>query len=433
MQITQFYRIEDARKDYIFLNKPVAIRREGNTVQFPCIGLYRRGVINTPVWYPLYERWYIPIEKAQSMAATTLRKRSTAVCCFLNHFLWETTHSYLYELTLNDMRDFLIAYKTKENGQPRSTIGWEEGVAFVYDFLVAYYVHNKGTFPFSYQYQDLITERVVRNERSRRKTVIREYHYLSVKPPKQTTMKHRLLLYGYLDFILFECEKYDPELTFAIALQAYAGLREGEIVNLTYSRIALQDGGYGRIGKITLDLTSPAPHAYWDKDTEFGNIKVLRKQMVYPDFNEAILKLYDAHTARHQSMGFQVVGDAPVFINKQGNPMSVSTYKGRVKDLFYMRFLPALKKASELAGSWAIDAPYIEAFEDDYPGAHAFRHWFTMYLFQRARLTLDEISKWRGDRNRDSMLDYLHINADMLEAYSSTAHTFQRSWLEEVL
>ena len=113
--------------------------------------------------------------------------------------------------------------------------------------------------------------------------------------------------------------------------------------------------------------------------------------------------------------------------------MSVDTYKGRVKKLFYEHFLPDLKKASEQMGTWAIDAPYIEAFEEDYPGAHAFRHWFTMYLFQRAQLTHDEISKWRGDKSRESMLTYIHVNADMLESFKMSAHTFQRSWLEEVL
>ena len=113
--------------------------------------------------------------------------------------------------------------------------------------------------------------------------------------------------------------------------------------------------------------------------------------------------------------------------------MSVHTYKRRVKKLFFEHFLPDLKKASEQNGTWAIDAPYIEAYEDDYPGAHAFRHWFTMYLLQKAKLPTDLISKWRGDSNRESMLTYIHINADMLESFETAAHTFHRSWLEEIL
>ena len=433
MSVTKFIRIEDERKNYIFRNKPVQIQREDGSVLFPCIVLYRREAVDVPVWYPRYERWYLQIQKAQSMAATTMRKKSIAVCAFLNYFLWETTYEHLSEITINDIRGFLVAYKTKEDGRPRSALGWHEGITCIFEFLADYYNKNNEVFSFAYQYQDLVTERIVRDSQTKRKMFVKEYNYMAVKPPKQMTKKNRFLLYGYLDFILFECKMYDPEMAFAIALQAYAGLREGEVVNLTYDRIHLRAAGFGRIGSIMLDLTEPAPFADDGRKSIFGNIKISRKQMVYPDFNERIMELYEAHTARHHAMGLPTTGDAPVFVNKYKRPMSESTYTKHVKELFCEHFLPDLKKASEEKGTWAIDAPYIEIYEEEYPGAHMFRHWFTMYLLQRAKLTADEIAKWRGDSSRDSMLDYIHVNADMLEAYSSTAHTFQRTWLEEIL
>lgn len=430
--ITLFYRLEDERTKYIFLNKPVRLHRDGNTVQFPCIGLYRRDLV-IPVAHPRFERWYLQLNKSEELASVTLRKRSIAVCAFLNFILWETSRSCLHEITLGDIRQFLRCYRNKENGQQRSSQGWHEGISFVYEFLCNYYLHNKDVFDFSYRYEDLISTQVVRNSSTRRKMVVKDYNFLSVKAPRQMTTKNRMLLYGYLDFILMECEMYDPELTLGVALQAYAGLREGEVVNLSYNRISLRYAGFGRIGDISIDLTTPASFAMGDRKADFGNIKVLRKQMVYPDFNDGMLRIYEAHTARHGAMGYPVSGEAPVFLNEWGKPMSVHTYTRRIKELFYGHFLPDLKKASEKMGCWATDAPYIEAYEEDYPGAHAFRHWFTMYLFQRAKLTTDEISKWRGDSSRESMLTYIHINADMLEAYRSTAHTFQRSWLEDIL
>lgn len=431
--VTPFYRIQDERKKYIFLNKPVLLRRDGDSVPFPCIGLYRKGVVNLPVWYPRYERWYLHLQKAQSQAESTLKKKSIAICTFLNYFLWETTYDHLYQLTINDIRSFLVAYKTRADGQPRNSQSWYEGVACVFEFLAAYYTGNNGRFPFAYEYQDLITERIMRDSQTKRKAVIKDYNYMAIKPPKQTAKKNRFLLYGYLDLILFECKMYDPELALAVALQAYAGLREGETVNLTYDRINLRYAGFGRIGSITLDLTEPAPFADNGRKSIFGKIKIPRKQTVYPDFNERIIELYEAHTARHNSMGIPTTGDAPVFVNKYNRPMSESTYTDHVKNLFYEHFLPDLRKVSEENGTWAIDAPYIEIYEEEYPGAHAFRHWFTMYLLQRAKLTIDEIAKWRGDSSRESMLDYVHVNADMLEVYNSTVHTFQESLLEEIL
>ena len=61
-----------------------------------------------------------------------------------------------------------------------------------------------------------------------------------------------------------------------------------------------------------------------------------------------------------------------------------------------------------------------------------FRHWFTMHLLNEG-ISSDEITKWRGDTSRESMLDYIHVNADMIRAYQDSAYTFQQTILEEIL
>lgn len=194
MLITQFVRIGDERKNYIFLNKLVMILRDKDSVLFPCIVLYRRDAVDVTVWYPRYERWYLQIQKAQSMATTTMKKKSIAVCAFLNYFLWETTYDCLCEININDIRGFLVAYKTKEDGQPRNIQSWHECVACIFEFLAAYYTSNNDRFPFGYQYQDLIAERIVRNSQTKRKTLVKEYNYMAVKPPKQASKKKSLLV-----------------------------------------------------------------------------------------------------------------------------------------------------------------------------------------------------------------------------------------------
>jgi integrase len=245
--------------------------------------------------------------------------------------------------------------------------------------------------------------------------------------------KNRLLLYGYLDLILFECEKYDPDITLGVALQAYAGLREGEVVNVSYDRIKLRYGGFGTISDIEINLESPASFADKTRKSGFGSIKIPRKQLVYPDFTQDLMNRLGEHSSRMESMGYAVTGENPILLDKWGHPMSVHTYTNRVKRLFIDHFLPDLKKASEAKGSWFVDAPYIEAYENEYPGAHAFRHWYTMYLIQHTNLKSDEVSKWRGDSNRESVLDYIHANSEMLDAFGQASHTFQKSWLCEVL
>ena len=79
----------------------------------------------------------------------------------------------------------------------------------------------------------------------------------------------------------------------------------------------------------------------------------------------------------------------------------------------------------------ADNAPYIDAYERNYPGAHMLRHWYTMYLLQHTDLTADEVSKWRGDSSTESMREYIHANADLIHTYKCSVFAFQRWVLEE--
>ena len=221
-------------------------------------------------------------------------------------------------------------------------------------------------------------------------------------------------------------------LVLGIALQAYAGLREGEIVNLTRQSIQQVYAGFGRVGKITIDLTSHAPFKEKGK-TEFGSIKKLRMQEVYPDFITEIQKHYEEHEELLTYLDAETASDSPLFLNKWGKPLSVTSYCGRIRVLFRDHFLPDLQKVCMENGTWAENAPYIEAYQEEYPGAHMFRHWFTMYLVTQTDLSIEEIAKWRGDSSIESMMSYVHVNADMIELYKNSAYRFQKSILEEIL
>lgn len=433
--VIAFYNIQDERQKYEFINKPVHINLPiGESIQFPCICLYKKDDMS-PVAYPCFERWLFRLNETRLMASTTLRKKAAALCNFVNYILHETTVDYIHKLTVQDIRNFLSVYRTKDNGESRTAQSWEEGVAAIYEFLKTYYDYNKEALDFTYSGNDLVSTNIVKNTQSRRKIVTKQYNYLSVKAPSQKPKKNRLLLYDYLELFLFECTKYDPMIALGVVLQAYSGIREGEVVNLTYDRFIMRYSGFGRIGDITLNLMEAAPFISErkHKKSNFGEIKRFRKQAVYPDFNDMVLKYFNSHSAHIEALGYKPDGESPIFLNEWGKPMSVHTYKERVKKIFYEHFLPALKTVADAQGTWATDAPFIEAYESEYPGAHMFRHWFTMYLVEKTPLTTDEISKWRGDSNRDSMLTYVHINADMLEAYRNISHNYQRSVLEEIL
>ena len=147
-----------------------------------------------------------------------------------------------------------------------------------------------------------------------------------------------------------------------VVLSGGAGLREGEVVNCTTSNIQPIAGGFGRIREVIVDLNEPAGFASSNTGkTGFGSIKVPRSQKVYSDFVEKFMSAIDAHERYLCTCGYPLDDGCPLFYNKWGSPMSVSTYTGRIRKLFYEHFLPDLRKICEAQGTWAENAPYIEA------------------------------------------------------------------------
>lgn len=441
-KIVAFSSKESERKKYIFRNRAVRIPTEN--ILFPCISLYDQQT-DILVASPGYERWYLQMSKTTALRSPTLQKKAFNICAFLNFLLWHTKCDSLNEVSVDILRDFLIDFRETTDGDQRDPSSWEKGITDVYKFLETYQKCNPHL-QHSYSAEDLITTAAVRNMGSGRKAVIRETNKFFVKPPKKTKKKNRYLLEGYLDLLLFEARKYDPMIALGIACQAYGGLREGEVVNLTRSSLQMIDTGFGHIGEIKINLMDEADFAKeYQGKCEFGYIKKYRVQQIYPDFISQIVELYDEHDSL---LGMKQAADnpnAPLFVNNQGNPMTVDSYCGRVETLFRNYFVSALKKTCIADGSWAEHAPFIEAWEDkispdgkkirgEFPGCHMFRHWFTMYLLGNTTLSHDEIAHvWRGDSSSEAMDTYIHVNAQMINLYQNAVFTFQQSILEEIL
>lgn len=428
------------RKRYVFRNRPV----KAENILFPCISLYdqQTGML---VASPGFERWYLQLAKTSAQRSPTLQKKAYNVCSFLNFLLWHTTCDSINEVTVDILRGFLSDFRETADGEQRDPSSWQRGISDVYKFLENYQKCNT-QLKYAYSVDDLFTVTTVRNIGSGRKAVVRETNKFFVKQPKKTKKKNRYLLEGYLDLILFEARKYDPMIALGIACQAYGGLREGEVVNLTRSSLQLLDTGFGHIGAIKINLMDEAHFAKeYQGKCEFGYIKKYRIQQIYPDFIPRFVELYNEHDLLLYRK-VSDIPDAPLFMNEWGKPMTVDSYCGRVEKLFREHFVPGLKKACMIDGSWAENAPYIEAWDDrvdpitgrtirgEFPGCHMFRHWFTMYLLGNTDLTHDEIAHvWRGDSSSEAMDTYIHVNAQMISLYRNTVFTFQKSILEEIL
>ena len=388
-------QIKAYRKKYKFINKSVAIKNEHGTFQkFPCIGLYEIET-SIPVTYTGFEKYLVRLDLMGKPSETTYNNRATAVCKFLNYVLYETNLNTVHECSAETLLQYLEYAKEKEAGKTYTYATWKRNKKYLLDFLTNYYISNKETMPFRYTMEDLHEIVLLSDEKGYHPEVMQVT--FNVDNPTELT-KHRL------NKLLLIAEEYDPEIALAIGLQAYAGLRAGEVVNLSCGGFKKIRTYFRMLSSIELDLRKDAPFfLYQRKKTNPGRITKKRVQKVYDDFVDKVAELHETHIKIMESKKYDMSAQAPLFVNYQGKPMSVQTYSGRLEKLFYTYFIPALKDeckyisergyANKMTRS---DLDFIEACEQKYPGTRMFRKWFVKYLEEDAGLPVFEVMKWKG-------------------------------------
>lgn len=214
--------------------------------------------------------------------------------------------------------------RKQEDGTGYQKDTWLRYRDFVIDFLVLYYESNKDTLPFFYKGEELRTVEIIRDEKHHRKVAVVYNASFHVPALKTTHKKNRILVDGYLVLPLYEAKKYDPDITVGIALGAYAGICEGEMVNITCGRVKIIRGNYGSISGIVVDLTAKVPYFIgWEEKTEPGTIKKYRTQQVYNDFARDFLDILDAHLMRMEIRGYDTGLESSLFVNKLRRSMTV--------------------------------------------------------------------------------------------------------------
>ena len=189
-KVVPFNSKEIERKNYVFKNRAVRIPAEN--LLFPCIGLYHQQT-DILVASPGYERWYLQLSRTSAQRSPTLQKKAFNICSFLNFLLWHTGCDSINEVTVENLRDFLIDFRETADGDQRDPASWEKGISDVYSFLETYQKANP-QLQYAYTVDNLITITAVRNMGSGRKAVIKETNKFFVKPPKKSKKKNRYLL-----------------------------------------------------------------------------------------------------------------------------------------------------------------------------------------------------------------------------------------------
>lgn len=221
--------------------------------------------------------------------------------------------------------------------------------------------------------------------------------------------------------------RYAPDIAFAIGLQAFAGLRPGEVCNVRQEGSPKGSGIIltfidGRIMKAEIDLTHE--FAMRSDGVACGKIKKERKQCVYPPFLEAFRTLYGYHQGYLKIHAFEM-DFCPMFINKKGMAMTYGDYYLRFRNLVDRKLRPILLEHPDPECRI-----YGQMLCENRLGPHALRHWFSVQLALRGE-DVAQLQFWRGDRHPESAFRYLQDKGDLVRELAKSNELLASLLMEE--
>jgi integrase len=255
---------------------------------------------------------------------------------------------------------------------------------------------------------DLVTEATVYDRRGRPKQ--QERPAFQAKGFASHKKTFRDLPTKAFQILLNLAFRYAPDIAFAICLQAFAGLRAGEVCNVRQERSPSGNGLIftymeGEPRKIEIDILRELPMR--GDGVFFGRIKKERIQCVYPAFLRAFCAAYERHRAFLASRRFEAAY-CPMFVNNKGMAMTYKDYARRFKSLVDSHFRPALLESDDPGCRI-----YGQLMYENRLTLHALRHWFSVQLVLRGE-DIAQIQFWRGDDNPTSAFEYLQNKGDLV-------------------
>lgn len=221
--------------------------------------------------------------------------------------------------------------------------------------------------------------------------------------------------------------RYAPEIAFAMCLQAFAGLRAGEVCNVRQEGSPVGKGLLftrveGRTIKVEIDLTREMPMR--SDGVICGRIKKERTQCVYPPFLEAFVTAYEHHQRFLSNCAFEA-DYRPMFIDVNGMAMTYKTYSRHFAKLIDNHFRPTLLEC---------DDPecriYGQLLYENRLTLHSLRHWYSTQLVLHGE-DIAQIQFWRGDKNPESAFVYLQDKGDLVKELEEANNFFAEILMEQ--
>lgn len=395
-------------KDGIAYTRPfIVIRNHYNViVKFTTLHNYA-GIYENKVFVPI-----------TSDAETKLHY----ICKMLNYVLIEHYErfriSHIFRITREALEYFFRDYAIEKlpNGKYRGEQSIEKCVnsvtAFFRKLRLKYGNHVL------LHVDELLTETIVYNKYGKPKK--KKIPAFQVRGVRKNTEIFRELPTNAFKILLELAFHHAPEIAFAICLQAFAGLRAGEVCNVRQERSSVGNGIIftkvnGKTVKAEIDLTMERPMR--SDGVVCGKIKKERIQCVYPPFLGAFITAYEHHKQVLSFRNFEAEY-CPVFVNNRGMAMTYDDYARRFSKLVENHFRSALLDSGDPECRI-----YGQLLYENRLGLHALRHWYSVQLVLNGE-DIAQIQYWRGDKNPESAFTYLQNKGDLVKELETVNNLF---------
>lgn len=235
-----------------------------------------------------------------------------------------------------------------------------------------------------------------------------------VEPQKTADVIHEIDI-AYLTMFFDTARDIAPDIYLGLFFQFAGGLRASEIVSVEYNSI----GFIKESGGLALSLKLEDKDLRPDLSSAFiSKVKRNRIQVVLPIFGDRLEQAYETHKKLYRKDNISAV-----FIDKNGNPMTVNTYWkrfNRVKKEFIRRLYECPKMEEQM---YAI---FLESYRWS---THIGRGTYSNIVAQNAN-SISEIAVMRGDVSLSSSLPYLN---DSRSVEKKVQQTFDRFYKEEAV
>jgi integrase len=317
-----------------------------------------------------------------------------------------------------DMQDFFSAYA---RGGRRTDATVLQCVSSVTRFAAGLADRYPGVMPFE---RDSLF-RIVPFRTSRGASAVRSMPVFSVRTAGVVRDTFRDLPLKALALLLRLSYIYAPDILLALCFQAFAGLREGEVMS-----VRQQSGVYGpgliiteqggELTRVIIDISSD--YVLRSDGIPTGTIKRTRKAEIFPAFLPVFRTAHALHLHYLAGISHDPLR-APMFIDSRGNAMTVHTYRRRVRDLVHGRLRPAL-----LASADPELVSYGRLLTEHGFVPHQFRHAMSVALVLMGA-SIEVLQYYRGDRDPSVSMHYLSRKQDLVRVYRSAQDALMESLL----